>query len=87
MGDSMIERIWGCKIGGKIPEDLKGGMDSPMRNAVEAAFFEITGVHAEFNFSGWACELNEPERACVEDRPIEPLIYEVEKLIGKDSGW
>lgn len=59
----MHERIWSCKIGGKIPNELPPGVDLPMRQAVKKAFKEITGVDAEFNFSGWAAKLTVAERS------------------------
>jgi hypothetical protein len=62
-----MENIWVCKIGGRIDE-LPGGQDAPMRQAVNAAFTVITGLEAEFCFSGWSGTLTEGERACVENR-------------------
>lgn len=55
--------IWGCKIGasGNVP---KGG-DLPMRRAAQKAYFELTGEHAEFTFSGWATKLTVGEHMCV----------------------
>lgn len=74
----MKENIWECKIGGRI-DDLPGGQDAPMRRAVEAAFTSVTGLEAEFCFSGWAGTLTEGERAAHEERqpditktPLEP---------------
>jgi hypothetical protein len=61
------ERIWTCKVGGVVGE-VPPGADLPMRQAVERAFQEITGLEAEFTFSGWGGTLTEPERAVVEDR-------------------
>lgn len=63
----MAERIWTCKIGGEIPDMLPFGADGPMRQAVEKAFLEITGVKAKFTFSGWAGGLNKFEREIVEE--------------------
>lgn len=59
-----IERIWQCKIGGLV-EGLPNGADSPMRDAIEKAFREVTGYSARFTFSGWAAELTEGERQVV----------------------
>ena len=39
-----------------------------MRQAVEKAYEELTGEKPVFNFSGWGAELDEAERAVVEDR-------------------
>ncbi len=61
----MIERIWECKIGGLVPEDLPRGLDWPMRKAIQKAFKEITGVEHQFNFSGWAAELTKGERSSI----------------------
>lgn len=61
----MAERIWSCKIGGEIPDNLSDGADLPMRIAIERAFLEITGVEARFTFSGWAGKLDEIERKIV----------------------
>ena len=47
--------IWGCKIGIRAGTDvtLPGGADGPMRDAIEEAFLAVTGLEAEFIFSGW----------------------------------
>jgi hypothetical protein len=59
--------IWTCKVGeaGVLSES---GLDFPMRQAVAAAFKEITGSEPDYIFSGWRGELTEPERAVVENR-------------------
>lgn len=59
-------KIWTCKIG--EVDDVPSGSDFPMRCAVEKAYFEITGQYPEFIFSGWGGELEESERAVVENR-------------------
>lgn len=65
------EKVWTCKIGGPV-DVLPPGADSPMRNAVESAYREITGNDHQFNFSGWGGCLDECERAVVEDRlPVD----------------
>lgn len=59
------EKIWMCKIGGPagdIPDDA----DAPMRQAVEQAYREITGIDAKFTFSGWDGHLDEIERRVVD---------------------
>lgn len=58
--------VWECKIGGAAA--LPPGSDLPMRLAVVRAYREITGVDAEFIFSGWAGQLTESEMAVVENR-------------------
>lgn len=62
----MAGKIWSCKIGevASVPD----GADAPMRKAVERAYKELTGEEAVFNFSGWGAELEESERAVVENR-------------------
>jgi len=81
-GVLMKEKIWSCKIGGMIPENLPQGLDWPMRKAIQRAFREITGVDHEFTFSGWGGELTEPERAAYENRL--PHSTEREKSIVRD---
>ena len=54
-------KAWSCKIGIMGGVELPPGADAPMRQAVERAFFELTGKHAEFNFSGWGAQLNSYE--------------------------
>lgn len=66
-----LMKIWTCKIGELTQEEwdeLGAGIDSPMRKAVEEAYYTLTGRHEEFIFSGWGGELTEAERAVVEDR-------------------
>ena len=65
--DEARERIWTCKIGGMTPHVLSPA-DPAMRDAVNMMFKILTGVEAEFTFSGWGGELTEGERAVIEDR-------------------
>lgn len=60
-----MSKIWSCKIG-ETDRDIPDGSDFPMRLAVQRAYFEITGEHPRFLFSGWGAELTEGERECVE---------------------
>src|SRR5574343_587163 len=57
-------KIWECKIG--EVDSVAGGADYPMRQAVAAAYREITGAEPVFIFSGWGALLTEAERAVVE---------------------
>lgn len=68
MMNKPTQRVWFCKIGvlGALP--LPPAADEPMRDAVERAFRELSGVNAQFCFSGWGQELTEPELAVVENR-------------------
>lgn len=61
-------KAWSCKVGVIGSVDLPPGSDLPMRRAVEAAFFELTGKRAEFNFSGWGAQLDEGEYEVVAPR-------------------
>lgn len=65
-------KIWYCKIGEaeELPEgDLPGvGHDDTMRQAVAAVYESLTGEQPGFIFSGWGAELDESQRAVVEDR-------------------
>jgi hypothetical protein len=57
-----------------------------MRQAVERAFFELTGAHSTFNFSGWGGELTESERAAIEDRlPYPDMIIDECRAAINDS--
>lgn len=62
------QRVWTCKIGVMGDLALPFGADAPLRNAVADAFYRLTGIHAEFNFSGWGGSLDENELAVVQDR-------------------
>lgn len=64
----MSEKIWTCKIGAATDASLPWGADFPMREAINAAYKALTGVDADFIFSGWGGELTEGERAVVENR-------------------
>ena len=46
------EHVWSCSVGGVVGA-LPDGVDLPMRQAIQRAFYEITGTHAEYCFSGW----------------------------------
>lgn len=59
-------KIWYCKIGEAQP--VFQAADGPMRDAVAKAFREMTGCEPDFIFSGWGAELEERERAVVENR-------------------
>lgn len=63
-----MAKIWSCKIGEASPGQVPPGADAPMREAVERAYREITGEDPKFIFSGWGAELDEGERAVVENR-------------------
>lgn len=71
-GASPASKIWSCKIGEIDLDKLPLGSDGPMRKAVAAAYKEITGEDPVFIFSGWGAELNEGERAVVENRMPDP---------------
>lgn len=61
-------KIWFCKIGETDEGSVPQGGDLPMREAVGLAYRVLTGVDPTFIFSGWAGELDEGERAVVENR-------------------
>lgn len=62
-------KIWFCKVG-EVESVEKAG-DGPMRQAVQDAYLLLTGRRPDFLFSGWGGELEECERAVVENR--EPI--------------
>ena len=66
-----MSRIWTCKIGIRTDARLPGGADEPMRIAVARAFKDVTGLDAEFCFSGWGTELTTAEERVVEERARE----------------
>lgn len=53
--------VWTCKIGTLHAHSRISGADGPMRNAVEAAFKQVTGLDCDFTFSGWGGELTPEE--------------------------
>ena len=59
------EHIWKCKIGGNIGP-LPEGADKFLREAVQKAYRQLTGIDAEFTFSGWGAKLTEHERDVVD---------------------
>lgn len=61
-------KLWTCKIGTTGTLDLPPAADGPMREAIAQAYFDLTGEHADFIFSGWGDPLPEHELAVVEDR-------------------
>jgi hypothetical protein len=65
-------KIWECKIGEVA--NIQNGADGPMRDAVYAAYCELTGQAPDFIFSGWGAELTEGERAVVENRLPDPAL-------------
>jgi len=60
-------KIWDCKIGEIEAAKLPLGSDSPMRQAVKKAYFELTGQEPNFVLSGWGGELTDMEREIVEE--------------------
>ena len=48
-----MTKIWYCKIGEVNPAVLPDGADSVMRSAAQDAYLSLTGVEADFTFSGW----------------------------------
>jgi hypothetical protein len=60
-------KIWGCKIG--EVESLPDGADNVMRQAVKAAYRQLTGKEPSFCFSGWAEHLTKIEREVADETP------------------
>ena len=52
-------KIWECKIG--AVDSLPEGSDLPLRQAVQAAYKELTGRDELFCFSGWGGKLDKIE--------------------------
>lgn len=76
-----MPKTWQCKIG--ETDNVPPGGDGPMRDAVEAAYREVTGDDPAFTFSGWGAKLSESHRAVVEDREPDHL----NKPVYLDPGW
>lgn len=57
---------WYCLIGSTEGVDLTLGADSPMRQAVRKAYFELTGKEPEYIFSGWGAQLTDGQKDVVE---------------------
>ncbi len=55
-------KVWDCKIG-PFTGKMIHGADSPMREAVQRAYKEITGQDADVCFSGWGGKFTEHELA------------------------
>lgn len=64
----MSEKIWSCKIGPIDASKLPFGADFPMRQAVQRAFYELTGEHAEVHYSGWGAKFDDAELAHLEEK-------------------
>lgn len=69
--------MWFCKVGTLGDLALPQGADWPMRVAVKEAFKKLTGVVAEFCFSGWGDKLEEQEMAVVKNRLTRPQRQEL----------
>jgi hypothetical protein len=61
-------QVCACKIGLKEKIDIPGGADWPMRQAIKKAFYDLTGVDADFCFSGWNAELTDIEWEVARDK-------------------
>jgi len=64
------EKWWSCLIGPAHPDELPGGADAPMREAVGKAFKILTGTDDLALFSGWGDHPNEPQRAVIANTTI-----------------
>ena len=58
-------KIWECKVGIAFEDELENGADSPMRKAVEDAYYRLTGRYPSFVFSGWGAKLTDIEKDTV----------------------
>ena len=73
-------KIWSCKIGECDEGLLELGADAPMRKAVQKAYGEVTGLDADFCFSGWGAELDEFERAVADDTEPQLKVTDKQRL-------
>lgn len=58
-------KIWSCKIGMATDEQVPEGADLPMRDAIKAAYKNITGVEPDFVLSGWDASLTAGEKSVI----------------------
>ncbi len=63
----MNDSCWTCKIGPSFI-DLPDGADLPMRQAVQEAYFKLTGQYPKFNFTGWGGRLDDIEQQVVDKK-------------------
>ena len=73
-----MSKIWFCKIGEIEEGVLPSGSDSPMRNAVEQTYQDLTGQESDFLFSGWSGYLTELEYNTAYGDPVSK---------NHDKGW
>jgi hypothetical protein len=64
-----MKALWQCKIGEVNRELLPPGADFPMRRAIAAEYYKLTGETPLFIFSGWGGELDASERHVVNEAP------------------
>ena len=74
-------KTWTCKIGEIEKEALPDEADLPMREAVQEAYFKITGKRPKFCFSGWGGELDKIERQVASEK--EKTIWNQFKSVQK----
>jgi NTP pyrophosphatase (non-canonical NTP hydrolase) len=60
-----VRFAWECKIGSINGVEIPSGGDFPMREAVEKAYFDLTGIHAQACFSGWGSVFTESEKKII----------------------
>jgi hypothetical protein len=72
------DTMWICKIGARSGAmRLASGVDEVMRKAAREAFRSVTGMDAEFIFSGWGGDLTEAEKLIVDDRVPEMMDHHI----------
>lgn len=59
--------VWECAVGGRSPVIVPNGGDFPMRQAVEKAFFDLTGQNPEMCYSGWGRKFTDKVSPAVQD--------------------
>lgn len=78
---------WICIIGATNSKNLKGGADSPMRNAVTEAFKKTTGHEHEHCWSGWGSEKEKVDVVnAVWSMDTDDPLYEAIKCMLKGGG-
>lgn len=78
---------WSCKIGSVNGVNVPSGGDSPMRRAVEKAYYELTGEYPDAIFSGWGDQFTDIELDTIHNelktrQEDDMKVYEVNKYKG-----
>ena len=66
-----MKTSWSCLIGEFDRDLLPKGCDAPLREAVQEAYYKLTGEWPNFTFSGWGAQPDKGQRAVINNTPLE----------------